>query len=263
MTRTSIAFVSAALAASLAACGGERSARTDAVLSDGRNDGAPGFFFLPPVAAEPGARPNLRGLAPVVEIAALAPGEPVLATFSGDDVKESGSHYMIHWSTKEHVPAADTTYRIRVFLDGAMLGFADARVARGGRELRMLASQEIFGLTGHRTVPVKFRISAVGPGDRDEDGVPDERDVCPTVPDPAQLDTDEDGIGDACECLEVACEPPAEACRVAACDATTGGCVTANAPDEAACTIEGEVEGLCVEGVCVQVQGSAPASRTF
>ncbi len=36
-------------------------------------------------------------------------------------------------------------------------------------------------------------------GDADEDGIVDAEDVCPGVPDPAQLDSDEDGVGDACD----------------------------------------------------------------
>ena len=246
-----------AAAVVLAACGGERSVRTDAVLSDARNDGAAGFHFLPPVAANPGPGVNLLGLAPVVEVRSL-PDEALFASFSGDAVKVSDDHYMVHWSTKDHVPAAGTTYRISVLLDGATLGFADAAVARNGRELRMLASDEIFGLTGRRTVPVKFRISEVaGDDDGDDDGVPDEADVCPTVADPDQADVDEDGIGDACECLEVICDQPEEACRVAACD-LTGACVTSVAPDESSCTLPGGLPGMCFEGECAQVQGSVP-----
>jgi len=260
MRRTLRSITTATLAVLLASCGGDRSGvRTDAVLSDGRTDGAAGFFFLPPVAAEPEWRPNVRGLSPVVEVVALDPGATLLATFSGDAVKESGSHYMIHWSTKEHAPAADTTYRIRVLLDGALLGFADAQVARDGRELRLLHSQAVFGLTGSRTVPVKFRISGTDEdGDADDDGVPDEIDVCPTLPDPDQLDSDEDGVGDACECLDVVCEEPEGVCLVAACDPALG-CVTATAPDESTCPLQGGGTGLCSAGQCVPAQGSLPS----
>ena len=35
--------------------------------------------------------------------------------------------------------------------------------------------------------------------DRDHDGVPDNIDNCPDTPNPDQLDTDGDGIGDACD----------------------------------------------------------------
>jgi hypothetical protein len=41
--------------------------------------------------------------------------------------------------------------------------------------------------------------------DSDGDGVPDECDNCPQVPNPGQADTDGDGVGDACDnCLDVA-----------------------------------------------------------
>lgn len=35
--------------------------------------------------------------------------------------------------------------------------------------------------------------------DSDEDGVPDDEDLCPSVYDPDQLDGDSDGVGDACD----------------------------------------------------------------
>jgi hypothetical protein len=253
-THTRMAVVASLL---LAACGSDKTSQSaDAVLSDARTDGGTaGFFFLPPVAPEPNEGSNDLGLAPVVQISAL-PSGPVLATFSGDDVKASGHHYMVLWSTKEFVPVAGTTYRIKVLLDSKELGFADAAVAKNGRELQMLASQQVFGVTGQRTVPIKFRIHQ-GPADQDGDGIPDDQDLCPTVADPTNLDSDGDGIGDACECLNVECTPT-QCQESAACDARTGACVAVPKPggacdDGDACTGgDACVEGECTPGAAVE-----------
>ncbi|MEZ4401101.1 MAG: hypothetical protein R3B06_13840 [Kofleriaceae bacterium] len=45
------------------------------------------------------------------------------------------------------------------------------------------------------------------PTDRDDDGVPDDRDDCPTVYDPDQLDHDGDGVGDACDACPGIADP--------------------------------------------------------
>lgn len=200
MTRAGLVLATALLAA----CGGERAPTTRpyTVLSDARSGGAPGFFFLPPVARQPAGDPaNDPGLSPVVEIASLGATPALLVRFAGPEVKESGAHYMAQWSTKEHAPVAGTTYRITVLLDGTALGFADAQVAANGRELRLLASDEVFGLTGQRTVPIKFRIAKQKP--------------------------------DACE--GVTCDPPAQCQAAVACDPAVASCVATSQPKGTAC----------------------------
>ena len=82
------------------------------------------------------------------------------------------------------------------------------------------------------------------PEDRDFDGVADSEDNCPTVSNPpqrgsaAQTDTDGDGIGDACECLNVRCSA-LDACHAAGqCDPRSGVCTAPTLPD-------GDDDGVC------------------
>jgi hypothetical protein len=280
----------------LAACGADRSASTKsyAVLSDARNDGAPGFYFLPPVAPQPATESeNDRGLSPVVEITALDAGAAMLARFEGSAVKESGSHYMVLWSTKEYVPKAGTTYRIRVLLDDEELGFADAQVAKNGKELRALASDEIFPLTGQRTVPIKFRIHVEEPQDPCLGVVCDAPTQCQAsvACDPASgacvatakpqgvACDDGDGCttGDACDANGVCvagtplvCDAPTQCQASVACDPAVGACVADSSPagtacsDGSACTTGDacDGEGACVAGagaVCTDIDTCNPA----
>ncbi len=274
----------------LAGCGADRSAaaRQDAVLSDARSDGAPGFYFLPPVAPEPAvSTANDAGLSPVVEIVALEPGGAVLARFEGDAIKASGSHYMALWSTKQFAPAAGTTYRISVLLDGATLGFADAQVAANGRELRLLASNEIFGLTGSRTVPIKFRIHVEPVQDlcRDVECPPATQcqasvacdpasGACVSVPMPAGTacdDGDPCTTGDACDgeggCLAGVVCPGADACNAPACDPEARACVNHPVENGTNCTTGAGAAGYCLldpelgRSVCQPLGGPGKLGR--
>ncbi|HET8539220.1 MAG TPA: hypothetical protein VFL83_05050 [Anaeromyxobacter sp.] len=245
--------VAVAAVLGLAACGGSDPAATArrAFLVDARTGGTPGFWFLPPIAGEPDdATPNHRGLAPVVEVEELAPGTAgVVARL--EEVNDAGAHYQVDWHASASPLSPARTYRIRVSLSGDVLGWADARVADDGQELQFLFSLETFPLTGARTLPIKFRIAERAP-DADGDLVPDADDDCPAVPDPVQLDSDGDGVGDACECVGVVCAAPAPCHAPGACDPRTGGCVAAAEPDGTACD-DGDPctsEERCVEGAC-------------
>jgi hypothetical protein len=60
--------------------------------------------------------------------------------------------------------------------------------------------------------PVVVGVTAA---DVDDDGVPDDLDDCPTVPDPLQEDVDHDGTGDACDRVSHGCPvAPLSGCKV-------------------------------------------------
>jgi hypothetical protein len=99
-------------------------------------------------------------------------------------------------------------------------------------------------------------VYAVFLNDADGDGIRDERDDCPSVANPAQTDTDEDGIGDACECVNVNCDD-ANACTDDGCDPESG-CVHANnavgCDDGDPCT----TGDICAGGSCSGTPGPGP-----
>jgi len=57
--------------------------------------------------------------------------------------------------------------------------------------------QDLFGPYAWHAC--QFTVAAQAPADKDQDGIPDSQDNCPTTYNPKQEDIDEDGVGDACD----------------------------------------------------------------
>jgi hypothetical protein len=97
--------------------------------------------------------------------------------------------------------------------------------------------------------------------DTDHDGVGDACDNCPTVPNPGQQDSVGNGTGDACRCLSVVGTAP-DACHLpGTCSPTTGLCAAAPAApngmpcnDGNACT----ANAACTSGVCAGTPVGVP-----
>ena len=70
------------------------------------------------------------------------------------------------------------------------------RSAMAGEFLDSIGFQRIYSMEGGMSVWEWDTATCV---DRDGDGINDDRDICPTVSNPDQKDTDHDGVGDACE----------------------------------------------------------------
>lgn len=133
---------------------------------------------------------------------------------SGVDDGLPATHVAVNEAIGQAFPA--TYARIREYL--VTDGLQDAGLTPTAGDLTNIALdtppaslRTDFGAPGHLSEPGR-RVTALRlaelvrqldwvpptPTDRDGDGVADVTDVCPTVPDPAQTDSNRDGSGDAC-----------------------------------------------------------------
>ena len=157
----------------LSACGDPNAA--DASLSpelrrsaivDGARGGVEGFYFLPPMVAQPSFSgifdDTLEALVLICE-----PGDDACDAASSHThatVTASSGHYHLNWDTRASGAEAGNTYRIRVIVGGVELGFADASLASNGREARTIDTDEFIALVDGRTLPIRFRIETGIPG---------------------------------------------------------------------------------------------------
>lgn len=140
-----------------------------ASISDGAHRGRPGFYFLPPLAPEPetdGVFDPLRE--PLVSICRLdgAVCDSLLAEYtkeSGPDsvrveVDPVAEAYGVDWPADRFQLEDSASYRIRVLLEGRLIGYVDVR--RSGGDLLSTESGEPVPLADGSTLPIRFRIEA-------------------------------------------------------------------------------------------------------
>jgi hypothetical protein len=233
---------------------------TDSLISDAAHGGGtPGFYLLPPLVRAP----HVRGLfddsqSPVVLVDEVAADSRTVRTIvkfttttgrGSERVQVKGPAYVVKWDARRARLDDRKRYRLRVRLGHRDLGFADLVVSRRGHSLHR-GDRDVVVIDPDRLVVIRFRIEKQGqpqPGlDTDKDGVPDDRDNCPTVSNPDQRDTDQEGTGDACECLAVDCGPTEQCHGPGTCDATNGTCNDPVLADGTACNDE---------NACTQVDG--------
>ncbi len=140
-----------------------------ASISDAaHNGGTAGFYFLPPLVAQPkdtGVLDPSRSV--VVTVCPL--GNPAAATCTGKAVTVSGvkvdvngNHYQYNWRTDETAFPANVYYRVSVVENttGGVYGYVDVFLGSSGQGFHSIDQSQFTPLLDGRTVPVKFRIDS-------------------------------------------------------------------------------------------------------
>jgi alpha-tubulin suppressor-like RCC1 family protein len=189
-----------------------------------------------------------------------------------DGDNDPNGYFYARWFTHNQHLSPSAVYRVRVFVQERVhpctrngwgrrcrhgedntapmreVGFADVDVVRNHREVRCVDRAEFVPLINGQVLRIKFRIDRPVV-DADGDGVYNWRDNCRTTANASQLDTNNDGEGDACECAGVTCAA-SDACHVAGtCNPANGLCPNPAAPDGTACSLA-NAAGACAAGAC-------------
>jgi hypothetical protein len=173
-----------------------------------------------------------------------------------DNVTDSSS-LTVH--TQEIANVSDWTSIPSARVDPAQVEIGDEYRLRIVTELESTAGLVVAGDFDYDNVLLR---AGAADADSDDDGVPDDVDNCPTVPNPDQTDSDGDGIGDACD--ETPGGPDSDDDGV---PDDVDNCPTVPNPDQAdsdgdgigdACDIDNAAEGpaICRSDSVKQIRGT-------
>lgn len=139
-------------------------------IQDGAHGGGnPHFYWIPPIVTEPSPPAGTFDAtsSPVVRINEWPGGQGVLIaeyTMSSGPGSETvhldaqGQQYYLNWDTGLFRLNPNLTYRIRVFVSGVELGFADVDVVTNANDLRKVDRANYVPLRNGRSLLIPFRI---------------------------------------------------------------------------------------------------------
>lgn len=138
------------------------------ILDAAHNGGTPGFYFLPPLVAQPNDDVATFDPTRSVRVSVCPLGNPAASAciapavdISPVQVDVNGSHYMVNWQTDAAAYPADSYYRLSVTDaadPGRVWGRIDVYLGASGQGFRGIDRTEFTPLLDGRTVPVMFRI---------------------------------------------------------------------------------------------------------
>jgi hypothetical protein len=134
-------------------------------ISDGKNGGTKGFYFLPPLVPPPQVTgafdPALAPEISVCELTATSCGAELahftMSTTPAITLDLKGEAYYLAWQTKDGHLVDGHSYRLTVLVGAHSLGYADLAVVASPGDLKSVA-EGFIGLVEDHTINVRFRI---------------------------------------------------------------------------------------------------------
>ncbi len=244
--------------------------RTAAVINDQTNGGGKtGFYWIPPIVTAAATFTTLdqtggaNNLSVSVDQLLVDSTTTPKTSFTGAGITMvtgtsspsfpglTGPFYGVNWAAGTGVVSGET-YRVsvRALTPARVLGIADVQVVANATQAGQVDRTKFTPLIVGNSLAIVFRLESK---DTDGDTLNDWRDNCAVTKNINQLDSDADGRGDACQCLNVpngtACSTGCKTGMTCQSGACTGGTNVANGTTCATGNLCKQSE-TCTSGVC-------------